>query len=161
MVKAPSASLTQLAADAACHCDLAIAGQSHLWGCHLHHCSQPPSWVCEVTPLRFLETFFSLKASGKQCLKSFWGLNIGASFSSVQLSRSIVSNSLRPHELQHARPPCPSPAPRVHSNSRPSSWWCHPAISSSVVPFSSCPQTSFTWLWFQGYIILTVHWVWS
>ena len=60
---------------------------------------------------------------------------------SVQLSCSVVSNSLRPHESQHARPPCPSPAPRVHSNSRPSSRWCHPAISSSVVPFSSCPQS--------------------
>ena len=62
-------------------------------------------------------------------------------FSSVQFSRSVVSDSLRPHESQHARPPCPSPTTRVHSNSRPSSWWCHPAISSSVVPFSSCPQS--------------------
>ena len=62
-------------------------------------------------------------------------------FSSVQFSHSVVSDSLRPHELQHARPPCPSPTPRVHSNSRPSSRWCHPAISSSVVPFSSCPQS--------------------
>ena len=52
-----------------------------------------------------------------------------------------MSNSLWPHELQHARPPCPSPTPRVHSNSCPSSRWCHPAISSSVVPFSSCPQS--------------------
>ena len=59
---------------------------------------------------------------------------------SVQFSCSVVSDSLRPHELQHARPPCPSPTPGVHSNSRPLSWWCHPAISSSVVPFSSCPQ---------------------
>ena len=59
----------------------------------------------------------------------------------VQLSRSVVSDSLRSHELQHARPPCPSPTPRVHSNSHPSSQWCHPAISSSVVPFSSCPQS--------------------
>ena len=60
---------------------------------------------------------------------------------SVQFSRSVVSDSLRPHELQHARPPCPSPTPGVYSNSCPSSWWCHPAISSSVVPFSSCPQS--------------------
>ena len=58
-----------------------------------------------------------------------------------QFSRSIVSGSLQPHELQHARPPCPSPTPRVHSNSGPSSQWCHPAISSSVVPFSSFPQS--------------------
>ena len=58
-----------------------------------------------------------------------------------QFSRSFVSDSLRPHESQHARPPCPSPTPGVHSNSRPSSPWCHPAISSSVVPFSSFPQS--------------------
>ena len=61
--------------------------------------------------------------------------------SSVQFSRSVVSDSLQPHESQHARPPCPSPTPRVHSGSRPSSQWCHPAISSSVVPFPSCPQS--------------------
>ena len=61
--------------------------------------------------------------------------------SSDQISRSVVSDSLRPHESQHARPPCPSPTPRVHSDSCPSSQWCHPAISSSGVPFSSCPQS--------------------
>ena len=75
-----------------------------------------------------------------------------------------MSDSLRPHESQHARPPCPSPTPGVHLDSRPPSQWCHPAISSSVVPFSSCPQslpfrqgcgpsvirlTSFLWVWFQ------------
>ena len=58
-----------------------------------------------------------------------------------QISRSVVSDSLQPHELQHARPPCPSPTPGVHPNSCLSSQWCHPAISSSVVPFSSCPQS--------------------
>ena len=63
------------------------------------------------------------------------------SISSVQVSRSIMSDSWRPHESQHARPPCPSPTPGVHSDSRPSSQWGHPAISSSVVPFSSCPQS--------------------
>ena len=62
-------------------------------------------------------------------------------FSSVQFSHSVLSNSLRPHESQHARPPCPSPTPGVHSDSRPSSQWCHPASSSSVIPFSSCPQS--------------------
>ena len=62
-------------------------------------------------------------------------------FSSVQFSSSAVSDSLQPHESQHARPPCPSPTPRVHSNSCPLSQWCHPAISSSVIPFSSCPQS--------------------
>ena len=61
-------------------------------------------------------------------------------FSSVQVSRSVVFHSLRPHESQHARPPCPSPILRVHSDSHPSSQWFHPAISSSVVPFCSCPQ---------------------
>ena len=60
--------------------------------------------------------------------------------SSVQFSPSVVSDSLRPPESQHTRPPCPSPTPRVHSDSCPSSPWCHPAISSSVVPFS-CPQS--------------------
>ena len=60
---------------------------------------------------------------------------------SVQFSHSVVSDCLRPHELQYARPPCPSPTPGVHSDSHPSSQWCHPAISSSVVPFSSCPQS--------------------
>ena len=63
------------------------------------------------------------------------------STSSVQFSCSVVSDSLRPHGLQHARPPCPSPAPGACSNSCPSSQWCHPTISSSVVPFSSCPQS--------------------
>ena len=62
-------------------------------------------------------------------------------FRSDQISHSVVSDSLRPHELQHARPPCPSPTPRVHWDSRPSSQWCHPAISSSGVPFCSCPQS--------------------
>ena len=62
-------------------------------------------------------------------------------FSSVQFSRSVMSDSLRPHESQHARPPCPSPTPGVYSNPCPSSRWWHPAISSSVVPFSSCPQS--------------------
>ena len=56
-------------------------------------------------------------------------------------SHSVMSNSLRPHELQHARPPCPSPIPGVHPNSCPLSRWCHSAISSSVIPFSSCPQS--------------------
>ena len=92
-----------------------------------------------------------------------WGLSFPASFSfdqigahnfpfpclhetwlhpgSVQFSCSVVSDSLQPHESQHARPPCPSPTPRVHSDSYPLSQWCHPAILSSVVSFSSCPQS--------------------
>ena len=74
-----------------------------------------------------------------------WAFGVGAltprpwttrelTLSSVQFSRSVVSDSLWPHESQHARPPCPSPTPGVHSNSCPSSRWCHPAISSSVIP---------------------------
>ena len=59
----------------------------------------------------------------------------------VQFSRSVVSNFLRPHELQHTKPPCPSTTPGVYSNSCPLCRWCHPTISSSVVPFSSCPQS--------------------
>ena len=59
----------------------------------------------------------------------------------VQLSCSVMSDSLWPHGLQHARPPCPSPTPGVHPNSCPLSHWCHPTISSSVIPFSSCPQS--------------------
>ena len=68
------------------------------------------------------------------------GVSASVQFSSVQFRHSVISDSLRPHELQHARPPCPSPTPRVRSNSCPSSWWCHPAISSCVIPFSSLPS---------------------
>ena len=70
-----------------------------------------------------------------------WILWVFIYFSPVQFSRSVVTDSLQPHESQHARPPCPSPNPGVHSDSRPLSQWCHPAISFSVVPFSSCPQS--------------------
>jgi len=65
----------------------------------------------------------------------------GKPVSRVQFSRWVESNSLWCHKLQHARPPCPSSTPRVHSNPCPLSWWCHPTISSSVVPFFSCPQS--------------------
>ena len=67
----------------------------------------------------------------------------------VHFSRSVVSNSLRPHEPQHTRPLCPSPTSRVHPNPCPLSRWCHPAISSSVAPFSSCPQSFPAWGSFQ------------
>ena len=69
-----------------------------------------------------------------------WGKNYDKP-SSVQFSLSVVSDCLRPHESQHTRPPCPSPTPGVHPNSCASSPWCHLAISSSVIPFSSCPQS--------------------
>ena len=83
---------------------------------------------------RFWWIFYNANIHVKnKCLPSF--------VSSVQFSHSVVSNSLQPHESQHAKPPCPSPTPGVHSDSYPSSRWCHPAISSSVVPFSSRPQS--------------------
>ena len=78
--------------------------------------------------------------------------------SSVQFSRSVVSDSLRPHESQHARPPCPSPTPGVYSNSCPSSQWCHPGILSSVVPFSSCPQIPPSMRAFSNESTLCVRW---
>ena len=80
------------------------------------------------------------------------------SLSSVPFSLSVMSDSLWLHESQHARPPCPSPTPGVHSNSRPSSWWCHPAISSSVVPFSSCPQSLPNIRVFSNELTLCMRW---
>ena len=76
-------------------------------------------------------------------------------FSSVQFSHSVMSNSLRPHEPQHARPPCPSPTPGVHPNPCPLCRWSHPTISSSVVPFSSCPQSFSAWEAFQMSLLFT------
>ena len=75
------------------------------------------------------------------CIFLDFSLCIQSCVCSVQFSCSVMSHSLRLHELQHSRPPCPSPTPGVHSDSRPLSQWCHPAISSSVVPFS-CPHPS-------------------
>ena len=89
---------------------------------------------CSLSISNFLEEISSLSHS--VLFLCFFTL-----FTSVQFSHSVVSDSLRPHEPQHARPPCSSPSPRVHSDSRPSSLWCHPAISSSVTPFSACPQS--------------------
>ena len=79
----------------------------------------------------------------KKCLVilfGFWRMCI-RNLTVLQFSQSVMSDSLRPHESQHARPPCPSQTSGVCSNSCPLSQWCHPAISSSVVPFSSCPQS--------------------
>ena len=94
------------------------------------------SWDFGVTKISYLCLEKCLLYSRKR--KNIWTMNV---YASVQFSHSVVSDSLRPHELQHARPPCPSPTPGVHSDSHPLSWWCHPAISSSVIPFSSCPQS--------------------
>ena len=74
----------------------------------------------------------------KEAWRAEW---LSAHMKSDQISPSVMSDSLRPHESQHANPPCLLPTPRVHWDSRPSTQWCHPAISSSVVPFSSCPQS--------------------
>ena len=92
----------------------------------------------------FLVFLQSITQEAMCCLQCFSPQSHGypqETFSSVQFSHSVVSDSLQPHELQHARPPCPSPTPGVYSNSCPLSWWCHPTISSSVIPFSSCFQS--------------------
>ena len=97
------------------------------------------SWISlQSNGLSSLLQHHSSKASILWCSAFFI---VQLSYPSVQFSRSVVSDSLRPHELQHARPPCPSPTPGACSNSCPSSQWCHPTISSSVIPFSSCLQS--------------------
>ena len=78
--------------------------------------------------------------------------------SSLQFSRSDVSDSLRPHALQHARLPYPSPTPRAYSNWCPSCWWCHPTISSSVIPFSSCLQSFPVTGFFSNELVLHIRW---
>ena len=100
------------------------------WGRHLH-------WVTiDGTKTQYLR-FSKFKINNLL----YTGGSCSHTFSSVQFSDSVMSDSLQPHEPQHARPPCPSPAPGVHPNPCPLSQWCHPTISSSVVPFSSCPQS--------------------
>ena len=89
------------------------------------------SWCLTSMAIHLLNEPFKLKKKKNPML----------TLSSVQFSHSVMSDSLRPHELQYTRPPCPSPTSRVYSNSCPSSQWCHPAFSSSVVPFSFCPQS--------------------
>jgi len=94
----------------------------------------------------------------------FWKFSFKPAFSSftfnssAQFSRSVISDSLWPHELQHTRPPCPSPTPRVHPNPCPLSWWCHPTISSSVIPFSSCPQSFLASRVFSNESVLHIRW---
>ena len=86
---------------------------------------------------------YQRKEMPKKCssYKTFSLISHATNFSSVQFSRSVMSDSLRPHDSQYARPPCPTQTPGVYLNSCSSSWWCHPTISSSVVPFSSYPQS--------------------
>ena len=85
-----------------------------------------------------LQLWWVTKSTGETELQTHWS-RIG--FRSVQFSHLVMSNSLWPHGLQHTRPPCPSPTPRVYPNACPLSQWCHPTISSSVIPFCSCPQS--------------------
>ena len=107
--------------------------------------------------LPFLRRDFVLSAIVKMSLKSYIHV------CSVQFSRSVMSNSLWPHESQHARPPCPSPLPGVHPNSCPLSWWCHPTMSFSIIPFSSCPQSFTASGFFSSESALHIRWLkyWS
>ena len=99
-------------------------------------------WFLTRVPRAFNEerTVFSINGSRNTGYPHFKERNLTLTFSSVQFSHSVVSDSLRPHELQHARPPCPSPTPGVYPNSCPSSQWCHPAISSSSPPAPNSSQ---------------------
>ena len=97
-------------------------------------------WV--ITPLWLSGSWSSfLYSSSAYSCHLFLMSSASVQFSSFQFSHSVMSDSLRPHESQHTRPPCPSPTPGVHSDSHPSSQWCHSAISSSIITFSSCPQS--------------------
>ena len=104
-----------------------------------HSANTWPIILRSVKAIKSKESLRNGQSSGDVSIKCHgWDPGTGKGHS-VQFSRSVMSDSLRPRESQHTRPPCPSPTPGVHPNS--SSWWCHPAISSSVVPFSSCPQS--------------------
>ena len=115
--------------------------KSHSWACTLR---KPGLKKTHVSPL-FIAALFTIARTWKpidRWMDKEVVVHIhNGIFSSVQFSRSVVSNSLRPHESQHARPPCPSPTSGVHPNLCASSQWCHTAISSSVIPFSFCPQS--------------------
>ena len=100
----------------------------------------PVSGILLILPAGYLQ-FCYLLATMNNAYSLFKCRCLQLNTTSVQFSHSVVSSSLWPRGLQHVRPPCPSPTPGVHTNSRPSSWWCHPAISSSLVPFSFCPQS--------------------
>ena len=128
--------------------------QSCLTVCNPVECSLPGSSLPWDSPVKnigggchaLLQGIFPTQGSNLclwNCRQTIyrWATGEALTEDSVQFSNSVVSDSLRPHESQHARPPCPSPTPGVHSDSRPSSQWCNPAISSSVVPFSSGPQS--------------------
>ena len=104
---------------------------------HLYSLCEPAHHTHTHTHTHILTIFKPVCFQTLQCVE----MPPSVQFSSVHFSRSVVSDSLRPHESQHTSPPCPSPTPGVYSDSRPLSPWCHPAISSSVIPFSPCPQS--------------------
>ena len=125
-----------------------VGGEGHPWpppqclGLPCGHCQ---GWDMTIFKGGFLTTKLQILLRPchhlVECLGIFGRTNPWWVFPGVQISRSVVTNSLWPHESQHTRPPCPSPTPGVYPNSCPSSRWCHPTISSSVVPFSSCSQS--------------------
>ena len=110
---------------------------SCVWLCHAMDCSLPGSSVSGILQARILKWVAIIFSRGSSWPKD----QTWFSCITVQVSPSVVSDSLRPHGLQHPRLPCPSPTPRACSNSCPLSQWCHPTISSSVFPFSSCLQS--------------------
>ena len=119
--------------------------------------SKPKGKEVKIMPFSSLWEDNVLQSTSKN-FQHFPTLDICHQFSSVQFSRSVVSDSLPAHESQHARPPCPSPTPGVHSDSCPSSQWCHPAISSFVVPFSSCPPIPLSIRVFSNESTLRMRW---
>ena len=116
--------------------------------------------------LIFIHLYLPIQSLNRGLEKSpiIWGklgslsVQYNSVFSSVQFSHSVMSDSLWPHELQHTRPPYPSPTPRVHPNSCPLSRWCHLTISSSVIPFSSCPQSIHSIRVFSNESTLHMRW---
>ena len=115
---------------------------------HTHTCDI--RWLCSFAFL--LVDLFMCRNSANWFIKDLIYYN------NIQFSRLVVSDSLWPHGLQHARPPCPSPTPGVYSNSCPLSWWCHPAVSCSVIPFSSCLQSFPASRSFQNESVLCIRW---
>ena len=117
---------------------------SLVWQRYLLTCKARPGRLTlkqfQARPRGNLTLVYSLHKNSKEIIMQNWISPLGMTLVS-QFSHSAVSDSLQPHGLQHARPPCPSPTPEVYSNSCPSRQWCHPTISSSIVPFSSCPQS--------------------
>jgi len=107
----------------------------------LIHCYGGLGRSCLLAVASPYTVWHSITTGSHDSLRELRGSGAIQTIRSDEISCSVASDSLRRHESQHARPPCPSPTPGVHTDSRPSSQWCHPAISSSVVPFCSCPQS--------------------